>query len=113
MRSIFFSSIAHELRTPMNSILPICEKLKDCVNATGMKYLKIVTNSTYHLSHIIEDALDMSRIENKKFSLNFEDFDIRKVVEDIREIMEFQIESKNLKFVQNVDESVPRFIYSD
>lgn len=65
MRSIFFSSIAHELRTPMNSILPICEKLESIVkDEKGIKYMEIIKNSTYHLSHLIEDALDMSRLEN-------------------------------------------------
>lgn len=71
MRSIFFSSIAHELRTPMNSILPICDSLDSCINdVKGKSYLRILKNSAYHLSFIVEDALDMSRIENDKFVLN-------------------------------------------
>lgn len=71
MRSIFFSSIAHELRTPMNSILPICDRLINFISdPKGRNYLKILKNSALHLSYLVEDALDMSRIENNQFNLN-------------------------------------------
>jgi signal transduction histidine kinase len=46
-------------------------------------------NSAHHLSNLIEDALDMSRIENNKFEINYEDFDIRNLVKDIEDIMDF------------------------
>jgi signal transduction histidine kinase len=90
VRSMYFSSIAHELRTPLNSIIPLGTRLKNHVSSeTGHKYLKIIMNSALHLSNLIEDALDMSRIENNKFEVNYEEFDIRTVVKDIADIMEF------------------------
>ena len=65
---MFFSSMAHELRTPLNSIIPMCSNLKTYIKEEKGKFiLKIITNSALHLQSVIEDALDISRIENNKF----------------------------------------------
>ena len=78
VRSLFFSSIAHELRTPLNSIIPMIDNVKKYVNdERGLLYLKIIGNSSMHLSNLIEDALDMSRIEHNRFEANCDYFDIR------------------------------------
>lgn len=70
MRNMFFSSVAHELRTPLNSIIPMTRILLSLVKEERpLKYLGIILNSTLHLQNLIEDALDMSRIENDKFEL--------------------------------------------
>jgi signal transduction histidine kinase len=75
---MFFSSIAHELRTPLNSIIPMSLSLLNYVQGDrGKLIIKIISNSAIHLLHIIEDALDMSRIENNRFDVNNERFDIR------------------------------------
>ena len=83
MRDTFFSSVAHELRTPLNSIIPIV-RLILLVLTTGVisvdmieRNLKVVLNSALHLESLVEDALDLSRIENNKFTLNKEYFDLR------------------------------------
>lgn len=73
MRSMFFSSVAHELRTPLNSIIPIIRMMLETMghelSARSRTYLKIILNAALHLESVIEDALDMSRIENNKFSI--------------------------------------------
>jgi signal transduction histidine kinase len=93
IRSMFFSSIAHELRTPLNSIIPLGTRLKNHISSeTGHKYLKIIMNSAHHLSNLVEDALDMSRIENHKFEINYQEFNVRTIIQDIIDIMEFQVE---------------------
>jgi signal transduction histidine kinase len=71
MRASLFSSIAHELRTPLNSIIPILKMIFESLPITDidrlLKYLRLILNSAYHLQNVIEDALDMSRLENGKF----------------------------------------------
>ena len=54
-----------------------------------LKYLSIIHNSALHLQNVIEDALDLSRIENKQFEINLEYFNIRDSVEEVVQIMEF------------------------
>ena len=84
MRAMFFSSIAHELRTPLNSIIPmikmILSNFQTSIDERVINYLKIILNSSMHLQNVIEDALDMSRIENNKFTIYKEMFDIKTAV---------------------------------
>ena len=82
MRTLFFSSVAHELRTPLNSIIPMCKQLKKYVIGNkGPLLLEIIHNSSIHLGNVIEDFLDVTRIENKKFETNIAAMNIRKEVE--------------------------------
>ena len=91
MRAQFFSSIAHELRTPLNSIIPILKLvLGMLINLNGdvrsldlpkiMKFVQIVHNSSIHLENVINDALDISRLENNKFEIHKTPFAIREIV---------------------------------
>lgn len=95
MRTNFFSTVAHELRTPLNTVLPILKLVleqlpRDTPGLLKMhKYLKIVYNSSIHLQNVIEDALDVARIENGKFQLFKEWFDLRKAITEVADIMEF------------------------
>jgi cell cycle sensor histidine kinase DivJ len=54
-------------------------------------YMQIIYNSSVHLLNVIEDALDMSRIENKKFFIQLEFMDIRDAVKEVTDIMRFQL----------------------
>ena len=73
IRSTFFSSVAHELKTPLNSIIPMIrmmlETMKDELSPRAITYLNIILSSALHLQSVIDDALDMSRLENNKFTL--------------------------------------------
>jgi signal transduction histidine kinase len=114
IRSMYFSSIAHELRTPLNSILPMVDNLtKYVTHERGLLYIRIVKNSAIHLQNLIQDALDLSRIDNNKFELNFDFFDIRNTINEVREILEFQIKEKHLNFFVRIDNLIPQQIYSD
>lgn len=53
-------------------------------------------NSSLHLQNLIEDSLDMTRIENNKFEVNYEFFDIRIAVNEVAQIMEFQASEKGI-----------------
>lgn len=77
------------------------------------EYLKLVLNSALHLESVTEDALDLSRLENNKFSLFKEVFDLRTAVSEVCEIMKFPIQQKKLQFELNFSDSVPEKILSD
>lgn len=77
------------------------------------EYLKLVLNSALHLESVTEDALDLSRLENNKFSLFKEVFDLRTAVSEVCEIMKFPIQQKKLQFELNFSENVPEKIFSD
>ncbi|TNV83858.1 hypothetical protein FGO68_gene3883 [Halteria grandinella] len=121
IRSNFFSAVAHELRTPLNSIGPIVKLAISSLkksnqqqdNTRIMHLLNIVLSSSVHLQSVIEDALDMSRIENSKFTLNFEEFDIRDLINEVESIMVFQTEQKGIAITYHVSQMVPKCIFSD
>ncbi|TNV85156.1 hypothetical protein FGO68_gene10112 [Halteria grandinella] len=122
MRATFFSSVAHELRTPLNSIIPILRLILQILpsinlsNAPHQKivnYIKIILNSSLHLESLIEDALDISRIENNNFSLYMEMFNLRDAIGEIRDIMAFQVEQKKLSFSVYIQEGVPDQMWLD
>ena len=89
MRSIFFSSVAHELRTPLNSIIPLIKMILENIELElrVSQYLHIILNSSLHLQNVIEDALDMSRLENNKFSIFKELCDIKDAIKEVCAIM--------------------------
>ena len=91
MRSIFFSSVAHELRTPLNSIIPLIKMILENMKLEQRvsQYLQIILNSSLHLQNVIEDALDMSRLENNKFSIFRELCDIKDAIKEVCAIMKF------------------------
>ena len=102
LRAQFFSSIAHELRTPLNSIIPVltlvlsmlAQPQVDINKITTL--LRIVRNSSIHLENVVNDALDITRIENHKFEIFKSTFKIRETVQEVCEIMRFQFDEKRL-----------------
>eukprot|EP00347_Sterkiella_histriomuscorum_P020310 403338299 len=114
LRNRFFSQISHELRTPLNSIIPLAQRLKNHPNDPKKdQYVSIILNSSLHLENLVEDALDMSRLENNKFVINRDYFDVRLTVQQICEIMEIQVKQKHLQLILEIDDSVPNQIFSD
>lgn len=91
-RAIFLSSVAHELRTPLNSIIPIARILKGMLSDRKTEqYLTIILNAALHLENVVEDALDMTRIENNKFEIYSENFNLRDILQELMKVMEFQV----------------------
>ena len=117
MRAQFFSSIAHELRTPLNSIIPILKLILEILilaKNSGkldipriLKLVQIVHNSSIHLENVVGDALDISRLENGKFEIFKKKFKIRECLQDIYDIMKFQVNTKSLEFKLTIQELVP------
>lgn len=83
--------MAHELRTPLNAIIPVIRMMlatmKGDLTPRTIKYLTIILNSALHLEKVIDDALYMSRLENNKFSLFKEFFNLRNSITEVCEIM--------------------------
>ena len=72
------------------------ENMAHSLDARAKNYLKIILNSSLHLQNVIEDALDMSRLENNKFFIFKEMVNIREAIQEVCSIMKFSLEQKNL-----------------
>ncbi len=111
----FLSSISHEIRTPMNVIIgltQITSKKIDDKDKVKENLIRIEAASK-HLLSLINDVLDMSKIETEDYTINSEEINLRRVLEDIHDIYENRAIEDKIEFVLNVDDNVPEYIISD
>jgi PAS domain S-box-containing protein len=113
-KSEFLANISHEIRTPLNSVLGFTELLEDTmIQETEKQYLDAIKTSGKNLLTLINDLLDLSKIEAGKLSLHFDFLDLRKLLEEIRQIFSLRLTQKNLRYIELIDSSFPCYIYSD
>jgi len=114
-KSEFLAKMSHEIRTPMNAILGITEiQLQD--NTLGQvtrDALERIYNSADLLLGIINDILDLSKIEAGKLELNSSQFDIASLIHDTVQLNMMRYESKPIEFKLEVDEILPLIYYGD
>ncbi|MDR0222053.1 MAG: response regulator [Oscillospiraceae bacterium] len=114
-KSKFIARMSHEMRTPMNAILGIAEiRLQDeTLSYNAKEAWTRVYNSGYTLLRIINDVLDLSKIESGKLELVLERYDIPSLINDTVYLNLTRIESKQVEFVLDVDENLPSELYGD
>lgn len=100
-KSNFLSSMSHDMRTPMNAIIGLATLLeKNADDAKRVRnYAKKITASSQHLLGIINDILDMNKIESGKVKLNIEEFNLAVVLENIQTIIAPQAAAKKQSFI--------------
>jgi Signal transduction histidine kinase len=113
-KSEFLSNMSHEMRTPMNAIIGMSSIAKQASDITKKDYClnKIVDAST-HLLGVINDILDMSKIEASKFELSYTTFDFERMISRVINVVNFRVDEKKLHFSVFIDKSVPAYIVSD
>ena len=113
-KSAFVANISHEIRTPMTSILGYAELVSSLVdNEEAQRYLSTIRRNGEFLLGIINDILDLSKIEAGKFDIDIERFDPTTVIEDVRSVMEIRASERGLKLVVEYSSEIPKAIESD
>jgi two-component system cell cycle sensor histidine kinase PleC len=114
-KSRFLASMSHELRTPLNAILGFSEVMGNEVlgpmeNETYREYANDIHASGQHLLHLINEILDLSRIEAGRYQLNEEPLVVTAVVEDCCHLMELKARNKDIRIVQQFEKDLPRLL---
>jgi len=110
----FLSRMSHEMRTPMNAIIGMTNIAKGSNDPEKKEYcLGKIEDASKHLLNVINDILDMSKIEANKFDLSYQEFDFENTLMKITNIINFRIEEKKQNFIVNLDRSVPLSLISD
>ncbi len=110
----FLANISHEIRTPMNSILGFSEVMLNTSSDPKQKsYLKTILESGRTLLSLINDILDLSKIEAGRLEISPEFADIRAIAEEIKQLFVHKIEEKGIEFIIEFDSSFPRTIVID
>ena len=113
-KSDFLSRMSHEMRTPMNAIMGMADIARRTDDPEQIDYcLDRIGDASNHLLGVINDILDMSKIEAGKLELLEEPFVLRSMVQQVVGVMNFKFEQKAQRFSAVVEESVPEVIVSD
>jgi signal transduction histidine kinase/ligand-binding sensor domain-containing protein/CheY-like chemotaxis protein len=120
-KSVFLANVSHELRTPLNAILGFSQLM---LRPTGpeeapaftpeqRENLEVINRSGEHLLGLINDVLDMSKIEAGRASLNEHPFDLYRLLEGLEDMFRLRAEDKGLSLEFDIDADVPRYITAD
>ncbi|MET0275169.1 MAG: histidine kinase dimerization/phospho-acceptor domain-containing protein, partial [Phenylobacterium sp.] len=110
----FLAAMSHEIRTPMNGVLGMAELLRISEkNPEQLERLEMLTESGEHLVSILDDILDMSRVESGRLDLAFETQDLRHFLEQVVAFCAGEAQAKGLELRLEADESLPRFVTMD
>ena len=110
----FLANISHEIRTPMNAIMGMTRLLIDKdPKETQKRYLRAIRQSSDNLLVIINDILDLSKIDAGKMELEQVPFILRNLLNNLEEIMKFKSDEKNLAFSIEIDGDIPECIIGD
>ena len=114
-KSAFLSTMSHEIRSPMNAILGITEILlqQDVLSPSVRDGLEKIYVSSDVLLGIINDILDLSKIESDKLELRIANYEIASLINDIVQINIVHIGSKEITFELHVDENLPAYLSGD
>ena len=113
-KSIFLANMSHEIRTPMNAILGFSDILAGLITDNIQKeYLTSIKASGRSLLRLINDILDLSKVEAGKFSLEYAPFNIKAVFNEMEQIFSQKIQEKKLDFSLEIDKLMPSGIILD
>ena len=116
-KSEFLANMSHELRTPLNSILILAKILRENKQATlteeQIKYAGVIHTAGSDLLNLINDILDLSKIESGKVELSLEDISIREMKSDAELLFNEVANNKKVNFSYNIGPNVPSKIVSD
>ncbi|HEY8038008.1 MAG TPA: ATP-binding protein [Methylobacter sp.] len=114
-KSIFLANMSHELRTPMNAVLGFSQLMqKDGdLNPAQRETLNIINNSGKHLLKLINDVLDMAKIEAGRVVIENGNFDLGALILDTIDTMHERAEAKGLELLLDQASSFPRFVNAD
>jgi len=113
-KSTFLATMSHEIRTPMNAIIgmttigksaPIIERKDYCFTK--------IEDASNHLLGVINDILDMSKIEANKFELAPAEFELEKMLQRVVDVVNFRVDEKHQELSVHIDSSIPRTVIGD
>ena len=110
----FMANMSHEIRTPMNAIVGMTRLLLSKEpKPEQLRYLNAIQQSADNLLVIINDILDLSKIEAGKIVIEQTDFTIREVLKSVKDMLMLRAEEKHIEFRINVDDAIPKRLVGD
>jgi PAS domain S-box-containing protein len=113
-KSEFLANMSHEIRTPMNAVIGFSDLLSTLITDKKQKsYLESIRVSGKNLLNLINDILDLSKIESGKLAIRYEPTNSYDIFNEIKQIFQIKISEKRLAFVVDIDKSLPESLVLD
>ena len=113
-KSAFLANMSHEIRTPMNAIIGMTKIGRSADDMERKNYcLTKIDDASQHLLGVINDILDMSKIEANKFELSYNEFNFEKMLQRTTNVINFRIEEKQQKLMVHIDKAIPKTLVGD
>lgn len=114
-KSEFISNMSHELRTPLNAILGFTQLLNrdSSLKPEHQEYIEIINRSGEHLLNLINNILEMSKIEVGRLIVNKNTFNLYEMLNKLEEMLKLQAEKKGLQLIFDIDANTPQYIQTD
>ena len=113
-KSVFLANMSHEIRTPMNAIIGMTTIGKSALDIERKDYcLSKIEDASVHLLGVINDILDMSKIEANKFELSPEEFNFEKMLQNVVSVINFRVNEKQQDLTVHIDKNIPRNLIGD
>ena len=113
-KSEFLANMSHEIRTPLNAVMGMSAVARGTRDIGKIYYcMEKIEESGAHLLGLINDILDMSKIEADRFELSYAEFNFGKMITRIADMMRFKLDEKKLNFEIRSDPSIPELLISD
>jgi PAS domain S-box-containing protein len=114
-KSIFLANMSHELRTPLNAILGFSQLMNRDTNLSPeqQENLSIITRSGEHLLTLINQVLDLAKIEAGRTTLNETAFDLIRLLDDLEDMFQFKAQEKGLHLIFERCDHVPQYVCAD
>lgn len=115
MKSQFLTNMSHELRTPLNAILGFTQLLQHDKNLTDpqRERIRIISRSGEHLLSLINDILDIAKIEAGKMEVHSEVFDLHEFIEDLKDMFSLKCQAKALALYVDTLDNLPHYVRGD
>ncbi|HCL55388.1 MAG TPA: hypothetical protein DHW82_00025 [Spirochaetia bacterium] len=113
-KNLFLANMSHEIRTPLNGIFGILSLLKlEASNQTQLEYIEAMDYSSNLLLHIVNDILDISKIESGKIEMEYKEIELEELILKIMDMLCVNAEKKGLEIMYSIDERIPEKMICD
>ncbi|MCL2248876.1 MAG: ATP-binding protein [Oscillospiraceae bacterium] len=113
-KSLFLARMSHEIRTPMNAVMGMAELiLRENIPEPAREQAEIIKQSGSHLLYVINDILDLSKIESGKLDLVEEEYPTASLINDLVNVIKARLQGREINFILNISSNIPHALKGD